>query len=81
MFIYADFVEKSRVGNSLSNLLDIVTVGQTVINKRVPITLYKPLSKYNFTNASIYITDSDGNAISQPKNTLTGVEIHIKQRK
>ena len=81
MFIYSNIVEKTRVGSSLSNLLDIVTVDKTVINKQVPISVYKPLSKYNFSNASIYITDSFGEPISQPRNTFTGVEIHIKQRK
>ena len=81
MFVYIDIIEKTRVGNFISNLLDIVMVDKTVINKRVPINVYKPLSKYFFTNAAIFITDSFGDIISQPKNTFTGVEIHIKQRK
>ena len=81
LLIYSNLVEKSvRVGEAMTNLLDIVTFGKDINNKKSSLHVYKPLSHKYFDRASVAITDEDGSIISFPENLYTALEIVINPK-
>lgn len=69
-----------RVGNHMTNLLDIVTFGEHINSKSSPHHVYKPISHHYFDSASVAITDEDGCLISFPDNLYTALEIVIRPK-
>ena len=81
LFIYSDMVMQSiRVGNSLTNLLDIVTVNSNIGNSPSPLNVYKPLANKYLKGGSILIKDQFGETIAFSKDAYTALEIVIRKR-
>ena len=81
LFIYSDLVKKDiRVGNSMTNLLDIVSVNRNIGNTPTPINVYKPLANKYIKGGSILIKDQFGETIAFSKEAYTALEIVIRKR-
>ena len=79
--IYSDLVKKNiRVGNSMTNLLDIVSVNRNIGNTPTPINVYKPLANKYIKGGSILIKDQFGETIAFSKEAYTALEIVIRKR-
>ena len=69
-----------RVGNSMTNLLDIVSVNQDIGNSPTPINVYKHLANKYIEGGSILIKDQFGETIAFSKEAYTALEIVIRKR-
>ena len=80
-FVYSDVVKQSiRLGDSLSNLLSIITVDKSIVNIKNPITTFKPISHNNIYNISIIVTDQFGHTLEFVKNQYAAIELIIKKK-
>ena len=80
LMIYADIIlPKIHVGDSLTNLLDIISTpnGQT-FQRSNAVGLYRPLKNHTIKSISIAIYDKDGDEIFFPKNSFTALELEIR---
>ena len=73
-------MQSIRVGNSLTNLLDIVTVNSNIGNSPSPLNVYKPLANKYLKGGSILIKDQFGETIAFSKDAYTALEIVIRKR-
>ena len=81
LFVYSDLVQHSvRMGDSITNLLGIVSVNKRYVNLISPLPLYRPVSNNFFHSISVMIRDQNGSDISFEKNSFTAVEIIIRKR-
>ena len=80
-FIYSDLVKQSvRVGNTVTNLLAVVSVSKKYSNMMSPMHLFKPLSHTYFHSVSVKIRDQNGDSISFEDNSYSVLEILIRRR-
>ena len=80
-FIYSDLVKQSvRVGNTITNLLAVVSVSKKYSNMMAPMHLFKPLSHTYFHSVSVKIRDQNGDPISFEDNSYSVLEILIRRR-
>ena len=80
-FIYSDLVKQSvRVGNTITNLLAVVSVSKKYSNMMTPMHLFKPLSHTYFHSVSVKIRDQNGDPISFEDNSYSVLEILIRRR-
>ena len=70
-----------RVGNSMTNLLDIVSVNHNIGNLPTPLNVYKPLANKYLKGGSILIKDQFGESIAFSKEAYTALEIVIRKRR
>ena len=80
LMIYADIVQpKIHVGDSLTNLLDIISLPNAQTFQRTnAVGLYRPLKNHMIKSISIAIYDKDGDEVYFPKNSFTALELEIK---
>ena len=79
MFVYSNLVASNiRVGDHMTNLLDIVTFGKNIHNKSSSLHVYKPLANKYFSSAAVAITDETGVLISFPNELYTALEIVVR---
>ena len=69
-----------RVGNSLTNLLDIFSVNGNIGNSPSPLNVFKPLANNYLKGGSIIIRDQFGETIPFSKEAYTALEIVIRKR-
>ena len=80
-FIYTDLVRHAvRIGNTISNLLAIVSVSERYSNMAAPLIVFKPLANTYFHSVSVKIRDQYGNDISFENNSYSALEIVIRRR-
>ena len=80
VFVYSDLVQHSvRLGDSLTNLLGIVSVNKKYANMTSPMHIFRPLSNTLFHSISIKIRDQNGNDISFEKKLFSAIEIVIRK--
>ena len=80
-FIYSDLVKQSvRVGNTITNLLAVVSVSKKYSNMMSPMHLFKPLSHTYFHSVAVKIRDQNGDPISFEDNSYSVLEILIRRR-
>ena len=80
LMIYSDIIlPKIHVGDSLTNLLDIISTpnGQT-FQRSNAVGLYRPLKNHTIKSISIAIYDKDGDEIFFPKHSFTALELEIR---
>ena len=81
LFVYSDLVQHSvRLGDSITNLLGIVSVNKKYANMATPLHIFRPLSHTYFHSISVKIRDQNGEDISFEKNSYTALEIVIRKR-
>ena len=79
LFVYSNLVASNiRVGDHMTNLLDIVTFGKNIHNKSSSLHVYKPLANKYFSAAAVAITDENGVLISFPNELYTALEIVVR---
>ena len=80
-FIYSDLVKHSvRVGDTITNLLAVVSVSKKYSNMMTPMHLFKPLSHTYFHSVAVKIRDQNGDPISFEDNSYSVLEILIRRR-
>ena len=80
-FIYTDLVRHAvRIGNTISNLLAIVSVSERYSNMAAPLIVFKPLANTYFHSVSVKIRDQYGSDISFENNSYSALEIVIRKR-
>ena len=80
-FIYSDVVKHSvRLGDSVSNLLCVITVDESVINIKNPISSFKPISHNTIYSISFVLTDQYGRRLHFVDNQYAALELIIKRR-
>ena len=80
LMVYSDIIlPKIHVGNSLTNILDIISVphGKT-FQRSNTVGLYRPLKDHTIQSISIAIYDRDGDEIYFPKNSFSALELEIR---
>ena len=81
-FIYSDLVKQAvRIGNTISNLLAIVSVSERYSNMAAPLIIFKPLAHSYFHSVSVKIRDQNGDDISFESNSYSALEILIRRRR
>ena len=81
LFVYSDLVQHSvRLGDSVTNLLGIVSVNKKYANMATPLHIFRPLSHTYFHSISVKIRDQNGEDISFEKKSYTALEIVIRKR-
>ena len=78
--VYSDIIlPKIHVGDSLTNILDIISVpnGKT-FQRSNAVGLYRPLKNHTIHSISIAIYDKDGESVFFPKKTFTALELEIR---
>ena len=80
-FIYTDVVKQSiRLGDTLSNLLAIITVDDSIVNIKNPINTFKPISHNSINNIAVIISDQSGEQLHFTDKQYAAVEMIIKRR-
>ena len=81
-FIYSDLVRHAvRIGNTISNLLAIVSVSERYSNMAAPMIVFKPLANTYFNSVSVKIRDQNGDDISFENNSYSALEILIRKKR
>ena len=82
IMIYTDLVGTAiRVGNSITNLLEVISFSSTtgnVLNRNNK--TFRPLKHNNFKKASVEIRDPEGKLVKFPEGSFSAIEIYIKPR-
>ena len=80
LMVYSDIIlPKIHVGDSLTNILDIISMPHGKTFQRSNATgLYRPLKDHTIDSISIAIYDKDGDSIYFPKNSFSALEIEIR---
>ena len=80
LMIYSDVIlPKLPVGNSMTNLLDIISTSNCQIFQRSnAVGLFRPLKNHIFKSISIAIFDRDGDKIFFPKDSFTALELELR---
>ena len=78
--IYSDAVYRSvRLGDSLSNLLDLVSFRRkNIYHRPVSSFIFRPLKNNTLSQIRIEIYDKFGEIIDFPDNSFTAIELLIK---
>ena len=80
LMVYSDIIlPKIHVGDSLTNILDIISMphGKTFQRSNAA-GFYRPLKDHTIDSISIAIYDKDGDSIYFPKNSFSALEIEIR---
>ena len=80
-FIYSDIVKQTvRLGDSVSNLLSIITVDKSIVNIKNPINTFKTISHNSIYSIAIIVTDQLGQQLDFIDKQYSAVELFIKKR-
>ena len=80
-FIYSDVVKHSvRLGDTVSNLLCVITVDESVVNMKNPISSFKPISHNTIYSISCVLTDQYGRRLHFVENQYAALDLIIKRR-
>ena len=80
LMVYSDIIlPKIHVGDSLTNLLDIISMphGRT-FQRSNAMGLYRPFKDHTLDSISIAIYDKDGDGIYFPRNSFSALELEIR---
>ena len=80
LMVYSDIIRpKIHVGDSLTNLLDIISMphGRT-FQRSNAVGLYRPLKDHTIDSISIAIYDKDGDSIYFPQDSFSALELEIR---
>ena len=81
-FIYSDIIKQSvRFGDTVSNLLAIITADSSVVNIRNPIVTFKPLSHNSIYIVNIFVTDQFGAHLHFIKGQYAAIELIVRKRR
>ena len=80
LMVYSDIiVPKINVGDSLTNILDIISMPHAQTFQRSnAVGLYRPLKNHTIKSVSIAIYDKDGDEIYFPKNSFSALELELR---
>ena len=80
LMVYSDIIlPKINVGDSLTNILDIISTPQAQTFQRSnAVGLYRPLKNHTIKSVSIGIYDKDGDEIYFPKNSFSALELELR---
>ena len=78
LMVYSDIIlPKINVGDSHTNILDIISHGET-FQRSNAVGLYRPLKNHTIKSVSIAIYDRDGDEIYFPKNSFSALELELR---
>ena len=69
-----------RLGDTVSNLLCVITVDESVVNIKNPISTFKPVCHNTIYSISFVITDQYGRSLHFVDNQYAAIELIIKRR-
>ena len=69
-----------RLADTVSNLLSVITVDESVVNVKNPITSFRPLSHNSIYSLSFVITDQFGRKLHFVDSEYAAIELIIRKR-
>ena len=78
VYVYADFIEATNLGDQTVHLLDIIPMRHMHYKQRA-LAMFKPVTKSNINDISIRLTDEKGRNIPFTPNVSVTVVLHFKR--